>query len=294
MEKGDRVYVNWPTGKGGPYSVSDPDTTKDRIWVETNTNFWLVDREDIDFVESGEKDNYIYSPPAWRMCRHCEGTGKQDHPMGEQLIIETCDVCDGRGLIPIYEEWRWIPDYKNLYKISSIGRIMKCDPDTGAQEIYEGRTSCRGYVQTKLTKNGVTKTATIHRLVALAFVDNPESKKDVNHRDGNKTNNIVDNLEWTTEEENVMHGHRTGINPNSVTGRNKVIEVFNYNTRKKCFHKTIKECSEEHNINYQVLRDHLAGKHRKRSHKHLRIKYVELDIIIATSAGRPPEDYHGT
>jgi 5-methylcytosine-specific restriction endonuclease McrA len=68
-----------------------------------------------------------------------------------------------------------------------------------------------GYYQVILSNNGKSKTITIHQLVARAFIDNPENKKEVNHKDGNKLNNNINNLEWATNIENKRHAIKNGL-----------------------------------------------------------------------------------
>lgn len=68
-----------------------------------------------------------------------------------------------------------------------------------------------GYERVVLTKNGVRKTYTVHKLVALAYIPNPENKATINHIDGNKRNNNVLNLEWATEKENQIHKWKNGL-----------------------------------------------------------------------------------
>lgn len=73
-------------------------------------------------------------------------------------------------------------------------------------------------LKTFKTKGGYTRVSIkskkylVHRLVAIAFLDNPENKSEVNHKDGNKDNNHYSNLEWVTASENIQHGHRIGLN----------------------------------------------------------------------------------
>lgn len=69
-----------------------------------------------------------------------------------------------------------------------------------------------GYICVSLIKNGKTKFTGLHRLVANAFIPNPENKPQVNHKDGNKHNNSIDNLEWATIVENIQHAFDTGLN----------------------------------------------------------------------------------
>lgn len=68
------------------------------------------------------------------------------------------------------------------------------------------------YMAYKLSNNAKEKIFQVHRLVAIHFIPNPENKSEVNHKDGNKLNNHVDNLEWVTHTENVQHAFNTGLN----------------------------------------------------------------------------------
>lgn len=73
------------------------------------------------------------------------------------------------------------------------------------------RISAHGYYYVNLYKNGKRQTVKNHRLVALHFIPNLENKPEVNHKDGNKLNNRVDNLEWATSQENIIHGINMGL-----------------------------------------------------------------------------------
>jgi len=100
------------------------------------------------------------------------------------------------------EIWKPITDYP--YEISSLGRVRNKQG-----KILKTYIQNSGYEQIKF--RGVHKQ--IHRLVAEAFIPNPMCKTLVNHIDGNKLNNTVDNLEWVTNSENIIHARRTGLNP---------------------------------------------------------------------------------
>ena len=103
------------------------------------------------------------------------------------------------------EEWKAIEEYDGRYEVSSFGRVRSLKRE---QRIL--KADCFGrYLQVGLYKNGVIKKKKVHRLVATAFIPNPENKPQVNHIDGNTKNNNIDNLEWTTAQENVKHSNRT-------------------------------------------------------------------------------------
>lgn len=102
------------------------------------------------------------------------------------------------------EIWRKIDDYPN-YEVSSLGRVRNIE--TGL--ILSGTKN--NYIQICLRKEGTRNILDVHRIVAKTFIQNPENKPCVNHIDGNKHNNRVDNLEWVTYSENTRHAFRTGL-----------------------------------------------------------------------------------
>lgn len=110
------------------------------------------------------------------------------------------------------EEWKYIKGFEGLYKVSNYGNVMSVERyiNTCHKEVmrlipnrllvpYKTKT---GYLKVWLYKNGEKKKYSIHRLVAMAFIDNPENKPCVNHIDNNRENNNVNNLEWCTYKEN--------------------------------------------------------------------------------------------
>lgn len=107
------------------------------------------------------------------------------------------------------EVWRDVPGYVGLYKVSNQGRVKRCFGN-GKENFLTGKKDKDGYTEVILSKNQRKKYFRLHRLVAEAFVPNPESKPQVNHKDRNKQNNSVTNLEWVTASENAKHCFLTG------------------------------------------------------------------------------------
>jgi len=88
------------------------------------------------------------------------------------------------------EEWKDIPGYEGLYEVSNLGRVRRNG------KILKPSKNRYGYFQLVLSKDGTKRTFTIHRLVAYAFINNPDNLPCINHKDEDKTNNAVNNLEW--------------------------------------------------------------------------------------------------
>lgn len=114
------------------------------------------------------------------------------------------------------EKWMDIVGYEGYYKISSLGRVKGVERVAfkvhfGNEKIVKERfiaifkAKKTGYLRVQLSKGGVNKKYSVHRLVAIAFLPNPNNKKCVNHKNGNKEDNSVGNLEWNTHKENIRH-----------------------------------------------------------------------------------------
>ena len=119
------------------------------------------------------------------------------------------------------EEWKDIADYEGIYQVSNLGRVKSLGNNKSRQEkILKLQLHRTGYLLVKLCKEGKKRNYKVHRLVAQAFIPNPDNKSQVNHRDENKSNNKVENLEWMTCKENINHGTRTSRTCKPICGIN--------------------------------------------------------------------------
>ena len=139
------------------------------------------------------------------------------------------------------EEWRDIPGYENFYQVSNFGNVRSIR----FNKIRNMKSwDSNGYRAVELCINNNRYTVGVHQLVALAFIPNPENKPEVNHKDRNRSNNNVENLEWVTQSENVAHAYRHGVEPRP-THQNQPFqkEILDIIENKKYF--SIREASRQ-------------------------------------------------
>lgn len=159
-----------------------------------------------------------------------------------------------------------------LYEVSKNGEVRRNN------HIKTPILGKRGYYSVDLYSNGKRIKRRISRLVATAFIPNPDNLPDVNHKDGNKLNNNVSNLEWVTKSENMKHEFKNGLakpsygmtgkkNPNA--GRKgkpfKIIETGE-------IYSTLRECEIKTGCNNRHINDCLKG--RQKSHKGYHFEYI--------------------
>ena len=155
------------------------------------------------------------------------------------------------------EEWKFISGFESHYMISNLGRVRRLQytqvdtygtgrTRTYAEKLVPQYISNSGYLQVDLRTRTQRKRVNVHRLVAQAFIPNPDNLPCVNHKDENKTNNCVDNLEWCTKSYNNSYG----------TGRKKMVETRTRNG-------TYKNISPETRIRISMA---LKGKKKSKLH----------------------------
>lgn len=130
------------------------------------------------------------------------------------------------------EIWKDIEGYEGLYQVSNLGRVKSFYAKNGRlsiqSHILKPKIDKYGYLKLTLCKDKNYKYVTVHRLVATTFIDNLENKPEVNHKDGNKLNNYVNNLEWVTGLENIHHAFDTGLTKKTPLNNPKSIKVSQY------------------------------------------------------------------
>lgn len=117
------------------------------------------------------------------------------------------------------EIWKDIFNYEGLYQVSNTGKVKSLERKsfnghvliTNKERFLKFGNNGNGYLFVNLSKDNTQKRLYVHRLVAFAFIPNPLNKETVNHKDGNKLNNCVENLEWCSQKENNQHARRTGL-----------------------------------------------------------------------------------
>lgn len=121
------------------------------------------------------------------------------------------------------EIWKDVIGYEDYFQISNLGRLFS----KRRNKILKCRVTKSGYEEIHTYVNKKSVFFKIHRLVAIAFIDNPENKPEVNHIDCDKLNNKVDNLEWVTGSENVIHAYENNL-INLPTGEEHPKAVLNW------------------------------------------------------------------
>ena len=168
-------------------------------------------------------------------------------------------------------EWRKISDCPT-YEVSEYGEIR--NSNTGR---HLKPRQANGYLQVTLCDSNGHHQKTIHRIVAKEFIDNPRNCDQVNHIDGDKWNNRVDNLEWCTGSENMKHAYRTGLQksiPSQIEySLSRCVEKHKRPVRNiengKCY-ASIVECARDEGLCHSAVSFHLAGKAKK-----CRFEYID-------------------
>lgn len=154
------------------------------------------------------------------------------------------------------EIWKDVVGYEGLYQVSSNGRVkslshMKKNAKgyyLSKEKILSQNKTSKGYFLVTLSKGNIRKTFSVHRLVAIAFIPNPYCLEEINHKDENKANNFVDNLEWCDHKYNSSYGNRAKKIRETLINKNHCgEEIFQY-TKFGEFVRKFQSCAEAQRI----------------------------------------------
>lgn len=157
------------------------------------------------------------------------------------------------------EHWKPLNE-EGLYWVSDLGRVKVLAHDAadgrhfGARFVKAKASPRDGYVRFNFTRNGKRNTMTLHRAVALAFLPNPENKPEVNHKNGDKTDNRAANLEWVTPSENQAHALATGLRKLNCLAHSKRVGFFNPAGELVLEYPSMAEASRSLGISVHTLR----------------------------------------
>lgn len=160
---------------------------------------------------------------------------------------------------------RGIQGYEGLYEVSDTGRVFSLK--FGKRRKIAAGLSSSGYLSVVLQNSAKRRSLTVHRLVAFAFLENPEMKATVNHKDGVKTNNHVSNLEWNTQSENMRHAYRVlKIRParlgklGKLHAQSKRVEQYDKNGKFVKLHVGIREAARQTNLSRGSVSNVITGR----------------------------------
>ncbi len=160
------------------------------------------------------------------------------------------------------EIWKPVVGYEGLYEVSNLGRVRTFHPKENNAILRPYRMK-NGYLQLCLYKGKISCKKYVHRLVAEAFVENPDGKAQVNHIDENKENNASDNLTWTTSAENLAYGSRKEKQKTTFEQNGKLlktVDCYSKNGELLRTYKSIKEAAALTCTNQSAISQCCKGK----------------------------------
>lgn len=175
------------------------------------------------------------------------------------------------------EIWKDISGYNGIYQVSNLGRIRSYTrkviypsgmPHTYRGKIIEPERARTGYLRVSLSKNSVEKKYFVHRLVAGAFLDNPDNLPQVNHKDENPGNNNVENLEWCSVSYNINYGTRNA----KLSKRSRVVKQIDSSGHIVAVYKSVMDLSQKTGFDFSAIYGCCRGS--RKTYKGFRWEYV--------------------
>lgn len=177
----------------------------------------------------------------------------------------------------IPEIWKPIKGYEGLYEVSNLGEVRGVYKKIPYRDGFRNRqgkklkqNNMKGYAQVKLQNKNQRKLYLVHRLVAEAFIPNPDNLPEVNHIDGNKQNNRVDNLEWCTRKENMIHSVEKHIRTDL-----KPVDMYSLNDEFICTFPSLHMASNKTGIIRNNISNCCKGKYGYKTAGGYKWKYHE-------------------
>lgn len=173
------------------------------------------------------------------------------------------------------EVWKPIKNYVGLYEVSNMGNVKSlgngksCNKNYSKERILKLTKNKLGYLYVSLYKDGVKKSCRVHRLVAIAFIPNPQGYKEINHRDENKGNNCVENLEWCSRSYNNTYnnkakkiGEKVSEKLRNDPNRSKAVIATNKETGQTIVFPSLMEASRQLGIRQGHITECCQGKRK--------------------------------
>ena len=195
-----------------------------------------------------------------------------------------CNMEQETKTTPVVETWVDIEGYEGMYQVSTLGRVRSLDRVVrGANAMSDsyqinlkGRIlkqgmALNGYLFVVLCKDGKHKHATVHRLVAETFIPNPDNLPEINHKDENKSNNVVSNLEWCDRSYNVNYG--TSLEKRSRKCF-KRLEQLTMDGQHVAYYESVAELVRQSNGKYKANNIYMAARGDNESSYGYRWRYV--------------------
>lgn len=180
------------------------------------------------------------------------------------------------------EQWKTVITHPN-YEVSDLGRVR----NKTTNEFKAMKPGKDGYIQLHLFKEGKSKTFMVHRLVATHFIDNPENKEYVNHKDSTRYNNFVENLEWCTQSENMLHmvsvgnniDHNGINNPRSKLTEEQVIAIRNDD-------RVMGDIAKDYGVSRSAISNIKSGKRYKNVGGPIKANGRETNQVMGDKCGK--------